>query len=251
MKKVIAILQELGIKEQEIAIYLASIEGSPSSVIDLSKRTGMKRTNIYSFLDDMVEKGLISPTPVGKKTLYAATEPENLVNILEKQKEKLLSVIPDLSLIFIKSGSKKPKIRFHEGVKGLQEIYEDTLDQEEGSEILAYASFEDVYEIFSPAFREYYLKKRVEKKKIFTKAIARSGKHANIHSASDKDELRETILLPKEDFPVSNEINIYKNKVAILSFGEEKLGVIIESQQIADTQRAIFNSFWKLLKKQK
>ncbi|KKU45024.1 MAG: hypothetical protein UX62_C0043G0003 [Microgenomates group bacterium GW2011_GWA2_46_7] len=70
-----------------------------------------------------------------------------------------------------------------------------------------------------------------------------------MHAKDNKEELRETIILPRKDFPVSNEINIYQNKVAIMSFGDEKIGIIIESQQIADTQRAIFNLLWKSLKK--
>jgi len=249
MKKAEEILKELGIKDREIDIYLAALEGSPCSVIDLAKRTGMKRTSIYNFINNMIRRGLIIPTASGKKFLYAATNPNDLIQIVDKQKEKLLEIIPELSLIFTKSGSKKPKIRFYEGIEGLKEVYNDTLDQKEGSEILAYANFEEVYRIFPETFRKSYLNKRVNRKKIFTKAIARIGKYAQVHSKLNKKELRETILIPEKEFPISNEINIYDDRVAILSFGDEKIGVIIESRQIADTQRAIFNLLWKNLKK--
>ena len=41
------------------------------------------------------------------------------------------------------------------------------------------------------------------------------------------------------------EINIYDDKVSIISFGEDELvGMIIESHEIADTQRAIFAMAW-------
>ena len=76
-----------------------------------------------------------------------------------------------------------------------------------------------------------------------------SDEYIKEHVKANKEELRESILLPEKEFPISNEINIYQNKVAILSFGDEKIGIIIESQQIADTQRAIFNLLWKSLKK--
>jgi hypothetical protein len=64
-------------------------------------------------------------------------------------------------------------------------------------------------------------------------------------------ELREVHLVPKDKFPFKNEINIYDDKVAIISHQDE-IGVIIQNQNIADTQRAIFNlafEYAKILEK--
>ncbi|MBA3679398.1 hypothetical protein H0W80_04420 [Candidatus Saccharibacteria bacterium] len=52
--------------------------------------------------------------------------------------------------------------------------------------------------------------------------------------------LMRTFYDPKLfDMPV--EINIYGDKVAYLSFGEEVIGTIIHSPQIAQAQRELFN----------
>lgn len=45
--------------------------------------------------------------------------------------------------------------------------------------------------------------------------------------------MRETALVPADKFKFSPEINIYDNKVMIASW-REKLGIIIESHEIAD-----------------
>lgn len=76
-----------------------------------------------------------------------------------------------------------------------------------------------------------------------------SDGHGNEHIENSKIELRETILIPQKEFPIKNEINITKNKIAIFSLAEEMIAVVIESKQIADTQRAIFNLLWKNLHK--
>ena len=47
----------------------------------------------------------------------------------------------------------------------------------------------------------------------------------------------------------SNEINIYDNKVAIISFKDDLIGMIIESSEIADTQRTIFKMVWEFANK--
>jgi len=58
---------------------------------------------------------------------------------------------------------------------------------------------------------------------------------------------KETQIDRNEHFNVSSEIMIYgKDKVIMASF-EEMIAVIIESEKIHDTLRAIFESHWQSL----
>ena len=56
------------------------------------------------------------------------------------------------------------------------------------------------------------------------------------------DKLNNTIRtqIQKEDYQARAEISIYGDKVAIISFGKEAIGMIIQSQQIADAQRQLY-----------
>ena len=56
--------------------------------------------------------------------------------------------------------------------------------------------------------------------------------------AKGKEELRELYFIPRNEFPFKNEINIYDDKVAIISH-EDNVGVILQNKNIADTQRSI------------
>jgi len=47
-------------------------------------------------------------------------------------------------------------------------------------------------------------------------------------------------LIPENGFPFDNEINIYDDKVAIISY-EDSTGVIIQNEHISNTQKSIFN----------
>lgn len=250
MKKINEILKDLGIEEKEIEIYLAALEGSPCSVIDLAKRTNMKRTSVYNFLNGMIRKGIILPTAVGSKFLYSAALPEDLVHLLDKKKERLMEILPELSMMFIKSGSKKPKIKFYEGVEGIKKVYHDTLTASLGSEQLYYSSLESVYSGLSESFWKDWYTKRVARK-IFAKGIMPSDSETEKRYSKkiNKEQMRDVILVPQHDLPIENEMIIYENKIALVSFGEDKMGVIIESRQIAGLQRAIFNLLWKALKK--
>ena len=63
----------------------------------------------------------------------------------------------------------------------------------------------------------------------------------------DKEKLREIRLVPARDFDFGNEINIYDRKTAICSFGSQRdlFGVIIESKEVAETQKQIFEMAWR------
>ena len=247
MNKQINSLEKLGLSKKEAQLYLIALETGPATVAKLAQKSGLKRGTIYEFLGEMLEKGLLEISISGKRKFYAGVEPKKLHKIIDRQKEILESLLPDLSMLTAGS-SAKPKIKFYEGKEGILSVYYEILDLPVGSEVVGFATFEGIYKIYSQNQIDSYIKKRAAKK-IMQKLIMPTDQYAQNHATENKKEFRETILIPKEKFFITNEINIYQNKVAIVSLGEEKVALIIESQQMADTQRAIFNLLWNNLKK--
>lgn len=240
-------LKKLGLSQKEAQLYLTSLETGPATVAKLAQKSGLKRGTIYEFLGKMLEKGLLEMTISGKRKLYAGVEPKKLQKIIERQKEILENLLPDLSLLTIGS-SAKPKINFYEGREGMLSVFYDILDLPEGSEVLGFATYEGIHKLFSKKEIDVYIKKRAEKK-IKQKLIVPTDEFIEERSSDNKKELRETILIPRKNFLIKSDISIYQNKVAIVSLADEQVGVIIESSQIAETQRAIFNLLWHSLRK--
>ena len=60
--------------------------------------------------------------------------------------------------------------------------------------------------------------------------------------------MREIAFVPADKYYFSPEINIYDNKVMIASW-KEKLGIIIESAEIADAMKKIFELSWQEAKR--
>ena len=244
MIKINETLAELGFEEKEIEVYLAAIEKVPISILELARKTKIKRTSIYNFHDHMIESGLIEKMVVGKRTLYAAAHPKDLPRFLERKMELLSSIIPDLSMLYGKSGSVKPKIRFYEGIEAIKNIYSDIIAKDmEGQLMLYYSNFEEEYKAFSNYFIEVFTERRIERK-VRVQGIMSSSAYAEKHTQKNKRELRESITLPAEEFPIYSTVIIYNNKIAIISFGDERVGIVVESKHIADTQRSIFNLAW-------
>lgn len=57
---------------------------------------------------------------------------------------------------------------------------------------------------------------------------------------SDKKMLLERTWYKPEDYTAPVEWSVFGNKVALISFGKEAMGMIIESKQIAESLRQMF-----------
>lgn len=97
-----------------------------------------------------------------------------------------------------------------------------------------------------PDYFPKYYKRRVQKK-ISIRAIVPATSIGHERKEHDKEEKREIAFIPPDQYYFSPEINIYDNKVMITSW-REKLGIIIESAEIADAMKKIYELAWERAK---
>lgn len=237
--KILSLLIEAGLTEKEASLYLAGIELGETSIQKLAEQAEIKRPTAYEIIQNLQKRGLFSLILRGKKRLFLAENPGNVFAILKAKQESFLKALPELSL-FYSTGGKKPRIKFYEGVEGLKAMYWDTLESKQ--KILVYGSIDDMWGIIPKEFISEYIKARI-KKGLWVKGIIPNTFAGQEYVKKDKQEYRELILIPRDKFIFSNEINIYNDKLAIFSF-PEKIGVIIESRKIAETQKSIFELAW-------
>jgi hypothetical protein len=128
---------------------------------------------------------------------------------------------------------------FYEGADGLERVYEDTLSSTEM--ILAYANVEDTEGTLPNYFPNYY--KRRAAKGIPIRAIFPADPAAFERASLDGEEARETAIVPANEYFFSPEINIYDDKIMIASW-REKLGIIIQSKEIAEAMKSIYKLAW-------
>jgi len=239
-------LQTLGLNQKQASIYLASLELGLTTVQNIAKKAQLKRSTVYEILEDLIKQNLITVIPKGKKRYFLAAEPAHLTELISQKQETLANILPELEALS-KVSPVKPKIRFYEGEEGIKVVYADTL--KEGKEILAFTAVGVGYK--SPVI-DYLTKQYVQQratKKIQAKVIAPDSPLAKEYQKRDSHESRQTKLIPEKDYPFSIEINIYGNKVALISYKpNELMAVIIESKEIAKTMGLIHKFFWKNVK---
>ncbi|QQG42733.1 MAG: hypothetical protein HYW15_00715 [Candidatus Giovannonibacteria bacterium] len=238
-ERILAVLLDSGFQEKEAHLYLAGIELGEATIQQLAKHADIKRPTAYDIMENLEKKGLFSFSERGKKKYFLAEDPENILRILKSRERAFLTALPELKML-LGAGSKKPRVRFFEGVGGLKAMYWDTLESKKT--LLVYGAIDSMWSAIPQEFKKEYVRERV-KRNLSARCIVPATPEAQEYTKRDKEELRHMILIPSDRFPFSNEINIYNNKVAIFSF-PERIGVIIESEKIAETQRSIFELAW-------
>lgn len=252
-----SILQKIGLTDKDSEVYLACLElgTQPASVI--AKKAGLKRPTTYLILEGLLGKGLVSEYTGSNVKYFTAVSPEYLLNFIDKQRRELTSHQRELEQYLPQFQSLtnpysiNPKVRFYEGVEGIHRTMDDTLTSK--TPILCYSSTDSWYS--RPDTRDYianYSRVRVLEKKIPLRAIYVDTPLSRKYHGEDypKEEADENLTafrwFDKSVKELNNEINIYDDKVAIVSISRnELLGVIIESGEIANTHRAIFEMAWK------
>ncbi len=238
-------LQQLGLEEKESALYLALLILGQAEVSDIAKEAGIHRSTAYFVLAELEQKGFVSAAS-GKKKLYNPLSPQKLLALEKAKIANLEFALPGL-LGLASNAAAKPSVRFFTGKPGITAVYEESLLLETGSEILALGHAQAV-ETTIPRFRDWYIKRRV-KLGIHMRAITPATPGGLAVAGRDKIELRETRTLTPYRFTEQVEINIYKNKVAMVSLVDKELiGMIIESQVFANTHRQIFELLWPIAK---
>ena len=246
-------LYSLGFTEIEIKLYKELIASGQSKAANLSKILNINRPTVYASLDSLIQKGLVSKIKKGAVTIFLAQDPETLLSYLDREEAEIKKDFENKrdelaeSLVELKSiqysSADRAQVKLFEGEKGMREAYEDTLTAKDI--ILAYANVQTMHEGLPKFFPEYY--KRRAGADLHIRAILPKNKLSLERAKLDREEMRTSRFLPEDD-TFSPEINIYNNKVLIASW-KEQMALIIESRELAEFHRVMFERVWETLER--
>jgi len=233
--KIMEILEEIGLTPGEVKVYLALLELGSSSAGDIIDKSRLQNSVVHFCLNRLKEKGLVSYIKKGRKRIYTAADPENLLILLEDRKKALKEVLPQLK-VKQKLAETKQTAEVFEGTKGLINMYNQLIaDAKKGDEYLFFsADIEEKNEEIQNFYRKYDAKRKA--KGLIVKGIAPRKLRPWIEGRPMKVKYIE--------LPIAN-IAIFKDRVVFINWGEIPSGVIMTSKQISDKMRSFFNSLWK------
>ncbi|MFA6171512.1 MAG: helix-turn-helix domain-containing protein [Patescibacteria group bacterium] len=239
------ILLNYGLDQKEAEVYLSMLKTGLGSILKISQATEIKRSTVYLAIESLVAKGLVRPIVKGKKRYYLAEDPEKLVALIDDKKKEIEKIIPLLKSDYLKQ-SEKPRVTFYEGKEGIKKIYKEALASKK--ETLWYGSAKDMKEEFT----EYYYKMLEVRKtnsdfggiRDIINNIKVDKDYAKIQNSYNDPRIKVKALRPELLFFNVDNV-IFDNKVALLSIKRDFYAVVIESAEIANGYRNMFEMAWR------
>lgn len=235
------ILEELGLSKGEIKVYLTLLELGSSKVGVIIEKSKMASSAVHNSLNSLKEKGLISYVKKGEIKHYQAVPPKQIVDFIEDKKKQLLEILPALELKQ-KLSQERQEAEIFEGTKGIMAMLNALIeDGRKGDEYRFFATFlEEKNEEIQKFFRKFDLKRA--EKGLIVKGIA----PLKIKSLFVG---RKVLKIKFVNFPIPSDISIFKNKVALIAWGDKPVGYLIRSPQIYSMFKNFFESIWESIKK--
>lgn len=242
-------LRALGFTDSEARTYLTSVETGPSSVQDLARKTRISRVTAYAAIEELMRSGLMSTVQHGKKQLYQAESPERLRAVAQERARSTQALaaeiddaVADLKLV---QRGEKPVVKMFEGAEALKAIQGDMLASGE-KDIDEFFNLDDLNKLYpreaiNPAIEE------LGKQRVRSRNMLFSVVHA---TSKGQYPTNQVIHLPMDCPEFHGDVLVYGNKVALTSFRGKQISVLIESADIAQTVRALFDLLWKRLRRE-
>lgn len=225
-----------------MALYLASLKLGEAGMSELAREAQLKRTSAYVIFQALEKKGLMGSFKMKSGQKFVATPPGILISKTEKELEDLKSILPQLNSLAQKPDL-KPQITYYEGKEGYYLASEDSL-KTPNAIVRHIGSISETHKVIGEDWDlNYYIPQRLKRRVHFKALYFKSQMPESFLIANHAELLREVRYLP-ENFIYNTSKLIYGNKIAIFSSKKELITVIVESADIAESERRIFDAIW-------
>lgn len=250
-------LTKFGLTKNEQDIYLYLLGSGTSIASMIAKRLGIKRVTTYAALETLNKKQLVSSSQRNNVTYFEAVAPEEIINICKRKiaedtalEEEAKKTLAEFKQLESKQSAPvlevKGKIKYYQGLEAVKGLIDETLDEGKVEQLCF-------------GLNKYHTEHLWDEWKIYTKKRAKLGmnvksiqpntKAAKEYKKRDKDELRETLLVPNKKFPANCELNVIGDMIAIFtSHGEEPTGMKLYNKEMAQVLRSLFELAWEKAK---
>lgn len=237
-------LTAAGLSPTEATCYQALLTKEDWQPSKLAQTVSESRTNMYKILDKLVGLGLAEKFDKAKKIHYRASNPSRLIQLAHETRAQQDAAQKELELgtqtlmrEYIKT-NEQPGVQYYQGRDEIEEIFGEIENSKQEVVFVHTLAGTDFY-----GFEHMHnLRMKAVKSGVPRRGLTPDTKLAS-YDFKEKDHLVKLTRtwLAADDYTAPVEWGAFENKLYIISYGEEALGMVIESQQIADAFKQIFD----------
>lgn len=240
-------LEEVGLTEGESRVYLSLLKLGTSTIGKIIKEAQVSNSKIYDILVRLNKKGLVGISIINNVKHFEAKNPSVISDlIIEKEAniKKLKEEIPRLQKMY-EFAEPIQEAEILQGVRGIKTFTEMILNKlEKGDTFYILGAPKEATETLGAYFQEWHerrAKKGIICKIIFNKEAEERAKERK------KTPLTEVRIMPI-DVITPALIDIGKDYVATILFGERPLCIVIKNKKIYKSYLTYFELLWNISK---
>ena len=234
----VKILEDIGLTNAEIKVYLALLELGTSTAGPILQKSGLHNSVVHMTLNKLLDKGLISFVKEGKRNHYQAANPKHIIDYINEKKERFEELLPQL-LIKQSAAKEKPEVITFRDIKGIRELLYELLEAG-GKEHHTFGSTRESLMMGDEWWINYHKKraaKGIKAKLLFNESLQFWKAEAKYPRA----EVRYT----KAGFEPLTETIIRNDKIGIIIWTKKPIGILIHNKVAADSYDKFFEIIWK------
>ena len=237
MENVQESMKELGFTDNESKIYLILVRAGALTAAQISDKTKIHRMNVYSLLERLQEKGLISFSLTGKRKYYQAANPKMLLDLEEERKKKIAHIVSELESQINQSVDTQEALIYKEK-KGIRAALEQVTKSK--TEVCIFASGW-VFQKHFPEYFEAWHQRLVDNKVKGKMLLSIHFKDTKILKPWDYRYLSSDFIFPSTTL-------IFEDKVLLNLWGIPPLAILIKGKEVAESYKKYFELLWKTAK---
>lgn len=242
-------LINLGLSEEEIFVYLSTLEHGSATVLELARNTGIPRTTVYLLIDSLIDKKLLKLSSDAKKKQYLPASPDDLIHLAQVKKEQLQETLhslredlPQLHALY-RLYHTQPKIQYYHGKSEIVKLFEESLKYEKIYLYLLSGEFTSYFGSYAHSYRTACKKTMCYTKEILSKTVD------NLQYQKENNSVRNQIVLLSQEDVVKIDSIIYGEKTVTLTYKDgHPHATVICDKDIQFFEVLKFNAFWNSCK---
>ncbi len=248
-KKVVTFLKQVGLNDEQAAIYIYLQETGPNTVLSISRGLQTGRTKLYPALEEMVEKQVVAIHERHYGTTYEALPPENLEFLVSEYERRASGLRHNLKAAISALNTSRDqspnnsKIIEYKGLEGLKQVNFNLMKAEK-----EYYVFEKANLVDHPGMTKHFVDKmhQLQVEKGLQSYDLTNSPNWTVNTTTDGlEKLSKARYIDPQVFEIQFETYIYNNVVTLLSYNpEDILCVEIHNPALAAQQKQLFMLAW-------
>jgi sugar-specific transcriptional regulator TrmB len=243
-------LTAFGLNGNEVILYLTLLRSGLSTIMDLSRETGIKRSTTHNTIDELMKKGLVIQTVFKGRRRVMAEDPDKLKMLLEKKsweiqrlQTNLSEVINSIKMMPSNTADTTIIVKYYKGLQQIRHLYTKILNS---TQIRSFLNLNEILSAMpdNPSLFKKALEKKqgMEMWEILEDSRPNRKMINNLHKRYNYKFLPEGRIFSNVDFM------IFDDNVALVIVNKSSIsGVLISNKIIYENLKILFDIMWESL----